>query len=107
MTWNDFGKVMDAVGVPHVYNSFKQPTKLPFMAYLTEREPDFMADNIHYLPMTDGILELYTNKKDFALEGRIKALLTQNKIPYRFEMENIDSHEGFHVTRWGIFFIGG
>lgn len=106
MTWGELGTILRATGMPAAYHHFNTPQKLPFIGYGQDGRDDFNADNIHYVKIIDGYVELYTDKKQPDLEEKIETALTENKIPYGWEIETwIDSEKVFMV-RWAINFIG-
>ncbi len=100
MTWEQFGAALDMTGIPSVYAAFQKSQELPFMVYATLDEPDILADNGHYFPITRGFLELYAERKTPALEQQIKDVFAANGIPYRFDNEAWIASEKMNMTRW-------
>lgn len=107
MTWDEFGGILKPLKIPAAYGVFKHPTKPPFLVYGTEGESDFMADDQHYIPIVDGYLELYCDKKEPLLEQRIKNTLTANQIVYHFSNETFIQSEKIYLVRWAVTFLGG
>ena len=75
---DNFYKKLKEIGVPVAYSHFKEPQSAPYMIYYIDGEEDIFADNKHYKEIYAGTIELYTTKKDFELERKIKYLQNQN-----------------------------
>jgi hypothetical protein len=102
-----FSGIISATGIPSAYAAFPKPQKLPYLVYQTIDEPDFMADDTHYLPITNGFLELYAEQKSPGLERSIKAVLSTADIPFSFDNEAWIESEKMNMTRWIFTFLGG
>ena len=71
------------IGIPVAYREFKRTVKAPYIVYFTETEEargDDLTDNL--ISEKNMVIELYTTKKDVALEGKIKNIL--RNTPYYF-----------------------
>lgn len=92
-------EIIKELGVPTAYYKFAEDTKQepPFICYFFGGGEDFIADNINYLKLERLYIELYTDRKDFAIESKLEKLLNRNGIVYSKDEENIDS-EHMHVT---------
>ena len=94
MTLAELKKILDAAGYPVAYSHFSGPQNPPFICYLVDDEPNFIADNKVQHKILDVSIELYTKKKDLAAESKLESLLDQHEIPYQpyqtfLESENI------------------
>jgi hypothetical protein len=107
MTWEGFSAAMDMTGISSAYAAFQKPQALPYLVYATLEEPDVMADNTHYLPVTRGFLELYAERKSPGLEQKVKSVFAAHGIPYRFDNEAWIESEKMNMTRWTFTFLGG
>ena len=99
MTPKEIKEIIKQAGLPCAYYKFAEETKQepPFVCYFFGGGADFIADSTNYLKLERLFIELYTDRKDFALESKIEKLLNQNGIVYSKDEENIDS-EHMHVT---------
>lgn len=100
MTWEDFSAALAVTGIPAAYAAFPKPQKLPYLIYQTLDEPDVLADNKHYLPVTRGFLELYADRKSPDLEQKIKTVFAEHGIPYAFDNESWIASEKMNMSRW-------
>lgn len=107
MTWADFRKIINTLGYPSAYGLFNTAQSPPYFLYGIEDRSDLMADNIHFLEITDGYLELYTSYPEFEISKQVEKLLTDNNIPWGFENEARIEDEKVWYRRWGFSFIGG
>lgn len=107
MTWADFRRIIEKSNLPSRYGLFNTAQTPPYLIYGTDDKSALMADNIHYLPITNGYLELYTEFPEFEIQKQIQDLLTANQIPWSFENEAHLDTENVWLTRWAISFIGG
>ena len=99
MTPKEVKELIKQAGVPCEYYKFLEDTKQepPFICYFFDGGEDLYADNINYCHLEKLYIELYTDRKDFALEDRLQRILNSNGIAYSKEEDNIDS-EHMHVT---------
>ncbi len=87
MTLAELKRLLDATGYPVAYSHFNKLVEPPFITYLVDNNPNFIADNRVYHKIKDIDIELYTTKKDEAVEQVLEDLLDQNDIPYEpYEM---------------------
>lgn len=107
MTWADFRQIILQLGIPVAYGTFKVTQSPPFLSYGQDGRSDLMADNIHYLKITDGYLELYTAQKDTTTENKIEEILTSHGFAWSWEYENFLDSENLVMVRWEFDFIGG
>ncbi|HEO4577941.1 TPA: hypothetical protein ACGN6M_000110 [Streptococcus agalactiae] len=73
-------EMLTEVGLPFAYDHFEegQAPDPPFICYVTPESHNFAADGQVYFPVNRFYLELYTDKKDRALEKRIEDLLIRH-----------------------------
>lgn len=76
--------------VPVRYRVFKKKPKIPFAVYYEDGTENFAADNTVYLKRVDYILELYADKKDHEIEGKIEQIFAENDIPWEKEESYIE-----------------
>lgn len=75
-------KALKSLGIPVAYHHFSEPVATPFIVYYSPHINNFVADNEIYM-QTDFIeVELYTDNKDFDLEGQVHDILTSLDIIY-------------------------
>ena len=78
MTVQEFKPVLESTGLPVAYRSFPEgnaPT-LPFVCYHSPYTNNFAADGVAYATINHINVELYTQVKDPATEGKVEAALT-------------------------------
>jgi len=100
MTLVELKKILDAAGYPVAYSHFtptpeKPVPSPPYICYLVDGNPNFIADNKVYHKISDVTIELYTNKKDLAAEAKLEAVLDTNEIPYEPYETFIESEQLF------------
>lgn len=78
-------EIMEAVGVPYAYDHFAEgeSPSPPFCVFRMPESNDFAADGINYYKKSRVNIELYTDKKDPALEAEVEAVL--------------DGHSNFYI----------
>ena len=108
MTYLEFATMVGSVPlgdgfVPYAYYQFTQETakEPPFICYYFTGDNDFGADNINYQASRQGVVELYSNQKDFALEAAVENILTANEMRYTKSETFIDS-EQMHMTVYNM-----
>lgn len=99
MSPNEVKKILKQAEVPCAYYRFKEGTgqEPPFICYFFDGSEDLYADNINYAKLERLYIELYTDRKDFALEAKLERILNGSGMTYTKEEDNIDS-EHMHVT---------
>lgn len=107
MTWVELKAILKDAGFNAAYDRFNKPQKLPFVAYYQDDRNDFHADDLPYLRLVNGVIELYMSEKNPQLEDRMEEALEAGKIPYRLSFSDYSIEEKVHLTRWYINFIGG
>lgn len=103
MTLIELRQILDLTGLPVAYshwtatenNPVPEP---PYICYLVDSDPNFIADNKVYIKISDVNIELYTIKKDLAAEAALEKVLDDHKIPYEPFETFIDSEKVFLKT---------
>lgn len=78
MTMEDVKTLLESTGLPVAYRSFPEDAApaLPFVCYHTPYSVNFAADGVVYATINHINVELYTQAKDPATEGKVEAALT-------------------------------
>lgn len=76
--------LLESTGLPVTYLQWPEgmAPEPPRISYYAD-EDVFLADDIVYQRGYAVTIELYTERKDLTLEGKISDLLTENKIAYK------------------------
>ncbi|MFJ3389545.1 hypothetical protein [Lysinibacillus sp. NPDC086135] len=87
ITLKELPPILTKIGIPVVYSHFTHNENTPapappFMAYLEQDSDNFGADNRVYKKVLTYRIEVYTNKKDLALEKKIEDEFDLNGIFY-------------------------
>lgn len=79
-------KMLNEIGIPITYHSFKSEKDLPFGVFLNTERRDFKADNINYHEVFVFDFEVYTSnaKYDFELQDKIERVFKKHDIFYDF-----------------------
>lgn len=100
MTYKQIAQMIESMGLPFTYDSFPNniaPTP-PYIVFNYPNRNDFAADNVNYSQIEILNLELYTATKDFSLEERIEAVLTQNDFFYEKSEAYIRNENLYQIT---------
>lgn len=84
------------------YGTAPNGTKLPYIVVNDNGSDNFTADNIVYKPKQGVALNLYTTKKNEALEARIEALLEKLELVWS-KSEAIDEDENFVLNTYTFY----
>jgi hypothetical protein len=82
MTLAELYTALKATGYPVAYSHFTATPAIPFITYLVVYSSNFNADNTVYKKVDNIQIELYTNKKDLAVESNLETILNNNSLPY-------------------------
>lgn len=82
MTLAELKSLLDETGLKVAYSHFNKPVEPPFITYLVDNNPNFIADNKVYHKIKDVTIELYTDEKDEYVEQILEDLLDKHEIPY-------------------------
>jgi hypothetical protein len=103
MNLTELKSLLDQSGYPVTYSHFT-PTKNnpvpapPYICYLVNNDPNFIADNKVFHKISDINIELYTVMKDLVTEAKLEKILDDNEIPYVSYEVFIDSEKIFQKT---------
>ena len=82
MTLENIYTILTGTGFPIAYSHFTKTPTIPFITYLTAYSSNFNADNKVYSKIDNLQIELYTIKKDTAVEKVLEDILDNNDITY-------------------------
>ncbi len=101
MTVQEIKTIMEGFGIPAAYCEFEDDTVKapPFLAWYFDGDDDFCADDHNYVHIRSLVIELYTARKDFTLEGMIETKLEELDLPYEKDGEYLNS-ERMHMTTY-------
>ena len=76
--------MLEEIGIPFAYSHFAEgeSPEPPFMCYLLPTSDNFSADGRVYHKLSSVHFEVYTDKKDRALENRVEDVFDKNNIFY-------------------------
>lgn len=99
MTYEEIHDMMQEIWLPFAYHHFAEGESPdpPFLLFLSPGEEPFGADNVVYHSFKQLDVELYTDKKDPALEEKIESVLTQHEIYYAKTEVWIESEKLYEV----------
>lgn len=100
MTHEEVSAMLDGLNIPFCYYEFTNNTQVapPFIAYYYESSADLIADDTNYCKINNLVIELYTDNKDFALEGAIETMLNDNGFVYERTEGHIESERMYMVV---------
>ena len=99
MTYEEINEMMAEIGLPYAYHHFAEgeSPNPPFLIFLSPGEHIFSADNVRYHSFKQLDIELYTDRKNPALEEEIEAVLTQHEIYFTKTESWIASEKMYEV----------
>ena len=91
--------LLNEIGIPFAYSHFAEgeSPEPPFMCYLLPRSDNFSADGAVYHKLSVVHFEVYTDKKDRALENRVEDVFDKNNIFYNKSEVWINSEKLYEV----------
>lgn len=91
--------ILAEIGIPFAYDHFAEGESPdpPFICYLLPGNDNFSADGVAYFKVDEIRLELYTDRKDPALEQRLEEVLDAHDIFYNRTEIWIDSEKLYEV----------
>ena len=91
--------ILAAPDIPFAYNHFAEgeSPEPPFICYLLPGSDNFAADGKVYFKRSEIRFELYTDRKDPALELRVETVLDDYRIFYNKSETWIDSEKLYEV----------
>ena len=84
MTYTDVKTMIAGVGIPYAYYQFTKDTAQPppFICFYFTADDDLMADNTNYQKISELVVELYTEQKDFTQEQAVGSALNGAGLAY-------------------------
>ena len=91
--------LLNEIGIPFAYSHFAEgeSPEPPFLCYLLPRSDNFSADGAVYHKLSVVHFEVYTDKKDRALEKRVEDVLDKNNVFYNKSEVWINSEKLYEV----------
>ena len=91
--------MLKEIGIPFAYSHFAEgeSPEPPFLCYLLPRSDNFSADGAVYHKLNVVHFEVYTDKKDRALECKVEDVLDKNNIFYNKSEVWINSEKLYEV----------
>ena len=91
--------ILKSAGFPYAYDHFAEgeAPDPPFVCYLLPGSDNFSADGKVYYRISEARVELYTDQKDFAAEGKLEDALDACGIFYEKSETWIDSEKLYEV----------
>ena len=92
-------KILSETGIPFAYDHFAEgeSPEPPFICYLLPESDNFAADGIAYCKISRVHIELYTDRKDPAIEQSVGAVLSEHGIFYHKTEVWINSEKLYEV----------
>lgn len=102
MTQAELYAALKSLGMPVAYSHFENTQENPappppFITYQFAYSSDMMADNQNYLAISNFQVELYTAKKDPAVEKLVQDKLKELRLPYSKTEIWLDDERLFQV----------
>lgn len=99
MTYQAVAEMLDDIKIDYAYYQFPEGTgqACPFICFFYSSSNDVYADNSNYTRITNLIVELYTDNKDFSAEASVESVLTGEGLTYTKDETWLDS-ERMHET---------
>ena len=84
MTMEELAAVLQKMEIPFAYDHFAEgeSPEPPFICYLLPGSDNFAADGLAYFKISEGRIELYTDRKDLAVERKVEDVLDGQEIFY-------------------------
>ena len=91
--------MLEEIGIPFAYSHFAEgeSPEPPFLCYLLPTSDNFSADGRVYHKLSSVHFEVYTDKKDRALENRVEDVFDKNNIFYNKSEVWINSEKLYEV----------
>lgn len=99
-------QMLSESGVPVARNAFLKPQAPPYIVYVFSHSDNFSADSKVYLKRNNYQVELYTEKKDTALEEKLEGVFDSHGLVYDKAETYLESEKLVEVI-YEIQLIGG
>lgn len=88
------------IGLPNAYYEFPGGTEQapPFICFYFPGNDDFLADDQNYQKIHELVVELYTDDKEFGLEGAVESALTECGLVYDRNETYISSERMYQIS---------
>lgn len=99
MTQEAIENMLDETGIQYRYHHFETAEAIPppFICWLLPGSDNFSADNRVYARTDELDIELYTDRKDTALEEQIEAVLDAHGIFWNKQEFYIETEKMYEV----------
>jgi hypothetical protein len=99
MTMDELVAMLQEMGLPFAYDHFAEgeSPKPPFICYLLPGSDNFAADGRVYFKINEVRIEVYTDRKDLAVESKVEAVLDDRGIFYNKSEVWIGSEKLYEV----------
>lgn len=99
MTMDELVAMLQEMGLPFAYDHFAEgeSPKPPFICYLLPGSDNFAADGRVYFKINEVRIEVYTDRKDLAVESKVEAVLDDRGIFYNKSEVWISSEKLYEV----------
>jgi hypothetical protein len=96
---NGIISLLEKIGIPFAYDHFAEgdSPSPPFLCWMTFQSDHFSADGSTYLKISEVHLELYTDRKDPAIEEKVEDALDDYGIYYSKSEVWIETEQLFEV----------
>ena len=100
MTRTEVASMIASLKLPYAYYQFPKGTAQapPFVCFFYTDTNDVFADDSNYQRIAGLSIELYTSKKDFALEDTVEQMLKKNGFTYYKEENYIDTEKMWQIA---------
>ena len=98
--------ILSETGLPVARGGFKKAQPPPYIVYIFSHSSNFTADSRVYLKRDHYQIELYTEKKDIALEETLEGIFDTNGLIYDKTETYLESEQLIEVL-YEIQLIGG
>ena len=101
MTYEEISAMAVETGLPFAYDHFAEGDcpDPPFLVFLFPRSDNYAADGRVYQKASELHFELYTDKKDPAIEEQIESVLTRQGFAYEKSETWIPDEKMYEVKR--------
>ena len=97
MTLNELSQLLETLNIPVFYSHTNSKVKAPYLVYYEIGSQNFKADNKVYVKFKRIQIELYTSKKNTALENQLETLLDDHSLSYDPDYFYLEGEKVFQV----------
>lgn len=88
--------------IPVARNMFNVTPSIPFIVYYSDGADTLVADNTIYVMKEKFVIELYTERKEGAIEGQIQDLLNAHEIYWEKSPQTFIESEEMYMVAWYV-----